>query len=192
MMPRKIRKLIYLALACLAPGTALLHAEGAAISPGDLVEMTVYQELEMTTKTRVSPAGSITIPLVGSVGVAGRSADGAAQMIRERLMKGYFVNPQVTVTVLEFAKRQFTVIGQVQKGGTFDFPDGQTTIDVLAAIGMAGGYTRIADPKKVVVKRLRGGKEEAARIDAKAIAAGTAASITIYPGDTITVGESLF
>lgn len=167
-------------------------SDNVAISAGDMVEMTVYQEPEMTTKTRVSPNGLITIPLVGAIQVGGRSADSAAQLIRERLMKGFFVNPQVTITVLEFAKRQFTVIGQVQKGGTFDFPDGKASIDLLAAIGAAGGYTRIADPKKVMIKRLRGGKEEAVRVDARAIAAGTAQNIIIYPGDTITVGESIF
>jgi polysaccharide export outer membrane protein len=154
--------------------------------------MTVFQEWDMTTKTRVAPNGTITIPLLREIAVAGRTPDNAASTIRERLMKGYFVNPQVTLTVLEFAKRQFTVIGQVQKGGTFDFPDGQTSIDVLAAIGMAGGYSRIADPRKVSVKRIREGKEETVRIDTRAVAEGKATNLIILPGDVISVGESLF
>lgn len=190
-----LRKLICVLRAVLLlaalPGVRAL-GQSASISAGDVLEMTVFQEPEMTTKTRVSPNGTITVPLIGSVNVSGKSAETAAQYIRERLMKGYFVNPQVTVTVLEFIKRQFTVLGQVQKGGTFEFPEGQTSMDLLAAIGAAGGYTRIADPKKVVIKRVRAGKEEVARVDARAIAAGAASSITIYPGDTITVGESIF
>jgi protein involved in polysaccharide export with SLBB domain len=174
-----------------APSSVSVNSN-AAVSPGDLLEMTVFQEDDMTTRTRVAPNGTITIPLVGSVSVGGQSADEAAQTIRERLKKGYFRNPQVTVTVLEYSRRMITVIGQVQKGGTFDFPDGQTTIDLLTAIGMAGGYTRIAEPKNVTIKRVRGGREEAGRYDAKAIAAGKAQNVTIHPGDTIIVGESIF
>lgn len=173
-------------------GSCHSRAEGSAISVGDLVEMTVFQEIDMTTKTRVSPNGTITVPFVGAISVAGSSADEVASMIRSRLMKGFFVNPQVTLTVLEFGKKQFTVIGQVQKGGTFDFPEGKSSIDLLGAIGMAGGYSRIADPRKVMVKRVRGGKEDITRIDARAVAEGKAANITILPGDAVTVGESIF
>ncbi len=162
------------------------------ISSGDLVEITVFQEPDMTVKTRVSPTGTITVPLLREIAVSGRTSDSAASFVREKLMKGYFVNPQVTVTVLEFAKRQFTVIGQVQKGGTFEFPEGQTSLDLLAAIGMAGGYTRLADTRKVTVKRLRNGQEEVARVDAKAIAEGKARNVTILPGDAISIGESIF
>lgn len=173
-------------------GNGLLHAEGSAIAVGDLVEMTVFQEADMTTKTRVSANGTITIPFVGAITVAGSSADEVASAIRSRLMKGYFVNPQVTLTVLAFGKKQFTVIGQVQKGGTFDFPEGKASIDLLGAIGMAGGYSRIADPRKILVKRVREGKEEMTRVDGRAVAEGKAANIVIHPGDAITVGESMF
>jgi protein involved in polysaccharide export with SLBB domain len=168
------------------------NAQASAIAAGDLVEMTVFQEADMTTKTRVSPNGAITIPFVGAITVAGASADEAATAIRNRLMKGYFVNPQVTVTVLEFGKKQITVIGQVQKGGTFDIPDGKSSVDLLGAIGMAGGYSRIADPRKITVKRMRNGKEAVTYVDGRAVAEGKAPNITILPGDAITVGESMF
>ena len=179
-------------LAALVIGAGRSDAEGSAIAVGDLVEMTVFQETDMTTKTRVSPNGTITIPFVGAITVAGASADEAAGAIRSRLMKGYFVNPQVTVTVLEFGKKQITVIGQVQKGGTYDIPDGKSAVDLLSAIGMAGGYSRIADPRKITVKRTRGGKEEVTHIDGRAVAEGKAPNIAIHPGDAITVGESIF
>lgn len=176
----------------LVSGAARAQAGNYLLSPNDLVEVEVYQELEMNTKARVGNDGTISMKFIDSVKVGGRSVSEAAQIIRARLAKGYFVNPQVTVNVLEFAKRRFTVLGQVVKGGTYDFPD-NGTVDLLSAIGMAGGYTRIADPGKVTVRRRSGGKEEVFKLNAKTMAADPAANrFEVQSGDTITVGESIF
>jgi protein involved in polysaccharide export with SLBB domain len=70
-------------------------------------------------------------------------------------------------------------------------PEGsQAGIDVLEAIAMAGGYTRIAAPERISVKR----RDQVMRVDAKRIArsSGNNAGFRIEPGDTITVGESIF
>ena len=181
----------FLALALLT-GASYAQAGNYLLSPNDLVEVEVYQELEMTTKARVGNDGTISMKFIDSVKIGGRSVSEAGQLIRARLAKGYFVNPQVTVNVLEFAKRRFTVLGQVIKGGTFDFPD-NGTVDLLSAIGMAGGYTRIADPSKVTVKRRSGGKDEVFNLNAKKMAGDPAANrFEVQSGDTITVGESIF
>ena len=180
-----------LSLALLS-GKACAQAGTYLLSPNDLVEVEVYQELEMNTKARVGNDGTISMKFIESVKIGGCSVSEAAQRIRTKLAKGYFVNPQVTVNVLEFAKRRFTVLGQVIKGGTFDFPD-NGTVDLLSAIGMAGGYTRIADPSKVTVKRRSGGKEEVFNLNAKKMAGDPAANrFEVQSGDTITVGESIF
>jgi polysaccharide export outer membrane protein len=160
------------------------------LGPNDLVEVTVFQEDDLATKARVGNDGTITVPLVGSVKVGGKSVDEAAQIIRARLAKGYLVNPQVNVSVTEFSKRFVTVIGEVQKGGTFEFPN-QGPLNLLQAIGLAGGYSKIADPKKVTVKRVVNGKEASITVDAKAMAGKSGSKIMeILPGDTVTVGES--
>src|SRR6187431_1658948 len=100
------------------------------LGANDFVEVTVFQEDDLATKARVGYDGTITVPLVGSVKIAGKSVDEAAQIIRARLAKGYLVNPQVNVSVTEFAKRLVTVLGEVQKGGTFEFPN-QGPLDLL-------------------------------------------------------------
>ena len=118
--------------------------------------------------------------------------DEAAQLIRARLAKGFLVNPQVNVGVIEFAKRLVTVLGQVQKGGTFEFPN-QGPLDLLQAIGLAGGYSKIANPAKIIVKRRVNGKEVVMQVNGKALAGNTAAErFEVLPGDTITVAESIF
>jgi protein involved in polysaccharide export with SLBB domain len=66
-------------------------------------------------------------------------------------------------------------------------------VTLLDAIAMAGGYTRIADPSKVTLKRKEGGKETIIRLNAKTMAKDVRnASFEILPGDVITIGESLF
>ena len=172
-----------------APG----YAEGNyLLAPYDLVAVTVFQEDDLATKSRVGNDGTISVPLIGTVKVGGKSVDEAAQIIRSRLAKGYLVNPQVNVGVEEFAKRLVTVLGEVQKGGTFEFPN-QGPLDLLQAIGLAGGYSKVANPGKIVVKRRVDGKETVLLVNGKALAAKAGAErFEVFPGDTITVAQSIF
>ncbi len=162
------------------------------LAPNDLVSVTVFQEDDLATKVRVGNDGTISVPLIGSVRVGGKSVDEAAQMIRTRLAKGYLVNPQVNVGVVEFAKRLVTVLGQVTKGGTFEFPN-QGPLSLLQAIGLAGGYSKTANPGKIIVKRRTNGKEVVMLVNGKELAGKKdAAPFEVLPGDTITVAESIF
>ena len=102
------------------------------------------------------------------------------------------VATQVNLTVMEYSKRRFIVLGQVQRPGAFDMPD-RDSVTLLQAIGMAGGYTRIADPGKITVKRTASGKDGLFKLNAKRMASGeSSGEFDILPGDVITVGESLF
>jgi polysaccharide export outer membrane protein len=162
------------------------------IQPSDIVEVTVFQEPDLKSTLRVSSEGTIAFPLIGVVPVAGLSPQLAANGIRDRLAKGYLVNPQVSVTVMEFAKRRFTVLGEVQKPGSYDMPV-QQDLTVLQAIGMAGGYTRIANPSKVTLMRKADGRSTPIELNAKRMAQGNAESaMIVQPGDVITVAESRF
>ena len=175
-------------------GATPLHAQQAnyLLTPNDLVTVTVFQEDDLLTKARVGNDGTISVPLIGSVRIGGKSVDEAGQLIRARLAKGYLVNPQVNVAVTEFAKRLVTVLGQVQKGGTFEFPN-QGPLDLLQAIGLAGGYSNKANPGKIVVKRQVNGKDVIFQVDGKALAAKKGTQpFEILPGDTVTVAESIF
>ena len=162
------------------------------LAPNDLVSVTVFQEDDLATKARVGTDGTISVPLIGSVRIGGKSVDDAAQIIRARLAKGYLVNPQVNVGVVEFAKRLVTVLGQVQKGGTFEFPN-QGPLDLLQAIGLAGGYSKTANPAKIILKRRVNGKDVVIQINGKELAGKKDAQpFEVLPGDTITVSESIF
>jgi polysaccharide export outer membrane protein len=162
------------------------------ILPADILEITVFQEPDLKSTLRVSNEGTIAFPLIGIVPVGGLTPQAAAQTLRDRLANGYLVNPQVSVTVMEFSKRRFTVLGEVQKPGSYDMPD-QQAVTVLQAIGMAGGYTRIANPSRVTLMRKQGAASQTYALDAKRMATGNAESaFLVQPGDVITVAESRF
>ncbi|HVU34122.1 MAG TPA: polysaccharide biosynthesis/export family protein [Opitutaceae bacterium] len=162
------------------------------ILPADILQIDVFQEPDLKSTLRVSNVGTIAFPLIGVVPVGGLSPQQAAQAICNRLAQGYLVKPQVSVTVMEFSKRRFTVLGEVQKPGAYDMPD-QQQITVLQAIGMAGGYTRIANPSRVTLMRRIAGQEQTYSLNAKKMARGSSESgFTVKPGDVITVAESRF
>jgi polysaccharide export outer membrane protein len=85
------------------------------------------------------------------------------------------------------------VLGQVNRPGTFEMPD-ENQMSLLEAIGMAGGYSRIANPSKVTLKRTNpDGLEQIFHLDAKRMARDSAAApFLLKTGDTIVVEESLF
>ena len=175
-------------------------AEGSSSGPGsnyllsanDMVKVKVFQEDDLESTLRVSKDGTATFPLIGVVKIGGKSPQEAAKLIRDLLAKDYLVNPQVNLTVMEYAKRRFVVLGQVQRPGSYDMPD-RDSMRLLQAIGMAGGYTRIADPGKITLKRTQGGKEEVFKLNAKNMAKGDSKTeFEVLPGDVITVGESIF
>jgi polysaccharide export outer membrane protein len=129
------------------------------------------------------------MPLIGSITVASNSIEQATGRVRELLGKDYLVNPQVTLTVVEFAKRRFTVLGQVQRPGTFDLP-ADSSISLLQAIATAGGYTRIGNARKITVQRTIRGENRVIRLDAEAMANDkNQKPFEILPDDIIVVGE---
>jgi len=162
------------------------------LASDDMVHVKVFQEDDLESTLRVSKDGTITFPLIGLVHVGGKSPQDAASVIRALLEKDYLVSAQVSLTVMEYAKRRYTVLGQVQKPGSYELPD-REGVTLLEAIGMAGGYTRMADPAKITLKRRTEGKEMLLRLNAKSMASGASSSgFEIQPEDVITVGESMF
>ncbi|MBV9999246.1 MAG: polysaccharide biosynthesis/export family protein [Verrucomicrobia bacterium] len=162
------------------------------IEPNDVLDVRVFREPDLTTTARVANDGTIMVPLAGQVRVGGMSISQAAREIQARLAAGYLPNPQVTVNITQFHHRRFTILGQVNRSGTYEFPD-EGSLGLLQAIGLAGGYTSIADPSKVIIRRTVRGRATSFRVNAKKIAAGKIdEDVQVVPGDVITVSEAIF
>lgn len=165
-------------------------AEEHRLGPKDSISIEVFQEPELSSLVVVDQDGAVDLPLVGQVSVGGLTIAEASQAITAKYKQGYLVNPSVRTLIKSYAKRRFTVLGAVNKAGSFYFPDGEK-ISLQQAIGMAGGYSRIASPSKIRIKR--NALSEPLKVDGKKLAkTGEAATFMIQPGDIIEVGESIF
>jgi polysaccharide export outer membrane protein len=167
-------------------------AENYRLAANDLLEVRVYDEPDLAAQVRLAGDGTAIFPLIGSVSLRGKTIPQATAILRERYMAGYLVNPQVSLIIQTYAKRSFTVLGQVQKPGPYEIV-GDEAITLLQAVGMAGGYTRIANPGNIIVRRTEGGQEQVMHFDGRRIAkGGSSPDCVVRPGDVITVGESIF
>ena len=163
------------------------------ISANDLLDFKVFQEPDLDAQIRVAGDGTAIFPLVGSVGLAGKTVPEATAILRQHYLNGYLVNPQISLIIQSYSKKSFTILGQVQRPGSYDIQSDRT-ISLLEAIGLAGGYTRIADPGKITVRRKDSGQDQVLRINGKrADKAGYGAEdFMVKAGDVITVAESIF
>jgi polysaccharide export outer membrane protein len=159
------------------------------IGARDRVAIHVYREADLETRAQLSEAGTVQMPLIGTVRLAGLTTDQASKLIEAKLKDGYLVNPQVSVTIEERVRRSVTVLGQVREPGVFKL-SADRGLTLVEALGMAGGMTRIANPKKVTLKRSGGGDPQV--INVKDITSGKAADVVLRDGDVINVPEGLF
>jgi polysaccharide biosynthesis/export protein len=122
------------------------------IQPGDLLQVQIFQEDDLTRTVRVTQGNSITLPLIGAVDVAGLTPRRAQDLIRSLYDRDYLVNPQVNVGVTEYAPRTLNVMGAVNKPGVVQFPQ-EEELTLVDAIARAGSFNRFADRRKVKLSR---------------------------------------
>jgi polysaccharide export outer membrane protein len=120
------------------------------ITPGDKITVQVEQQPELSGTFVVGASGHYAHPVVGLILVGGVSPQEAAKRVQERLVR-FIANPQVTVTLVEYAELAVTVVGEVTSPGSYKVPHGS---GVLAAIGSAGGLSDFADDERIYVVRV--------------------------------------
>jgi protein involved in polysaccharide export with SLBB domain len=176
-------------------GAVVNAPTGYQLSANDAIIVEVFGEDDLRTSARLNGEGNVSLPLIGSVHLGGLTMTQATARVTELYARDYLVNPKVNVSLQGYAKRRFTVLGQVNRPGSFEMPETNPGgIDLLEAIAMAGGYTRIAAPERVSVRRHTAGGDRVLRVNAKRLERGdsSAGTFRVEPGDTITVGESIF
>jgi protein involved in polysaccharide export with SLBB domain len=177
------------AVAPQAPSSTL---DNYILSPNDIVLVKVFEDPDLDSQHRISQDGTINFPLVGIVQISGRTVTQAASTIRDRLLKGYLRNPQVRVNVIQYASRRITVLGQVQRPGSYVLPN-EERVDLLQAIAMAGGFTRLADEGRVLVRRNVNGVDTILKVNAHAETKNSSSQLfEVQPDDRITVRERIF
>ncbi|MBV8052529.1 MAG: polysaccharide biosynthesis/export family protein [Acidobacteriaceae bacterium] len=123
------------------------------LGPGDLLDVSVYNVPELTSKVRVDSNGEINLPLVNNVQVAGLTGEQAESIIEKRLADGGFVkNPHVTVFVNQAVSQTVSVLGEVARPGVYPIVGEQRLFDLISN---AGGLTDRAGPGVTVTHRNR-------------------------------------
>lgn len=172
--------------------TAVAANSVRKLGPSDKIQVVVYQEDDLNTTVTLDDKGMVMLPLLTKVKLGGMTVEEATEYLQAAYGKDYLVNPQVNVTVLQYAERHFSVLGEVQRPGSFDIPDNQD-VNILEAIALAGGYTRLGSPEKVTVRRAVGGQTVIYKLNADAIAKEQNGKLfEIMPDDIVFVGERTF
>jgi polysaccharide export outer membrane protein len=173
--------------------TASLPApqQSTVLGAGDLFEVTVFGEKELSHEYRVQPDGTINFPQLDRLQVAGLEPQQIEDLVTRLLIeKKYLVAPQVTVVVKQYNSKKVSVIGAVQKPGNLNWSEGMKLVD---AVSLAGGVTPIADGGHVRITRLAStGKTVSVTVSLDDITDGKLADILLQAGDTIKVDQRVF
>jgi polysaccharide biosynthesis/export protein len=104
------------------------------IHPGDQLSVQVFGDQSLTQQTMVLADGTVDYPLIGRVGVAGKTPDQAAQVLAARLHE-YVRHPVVTVEISSLAQPDVLVLGDVKTPGKYNLPSDGRLSDAIAAAG---------------------------------------------------------
>ncbi|WP_088284888.1 polysaccharide export protein EpsE [Ideonella sp. A 288] len=186
-----------LTLACVVLALAAAPARGQSavasapaeyrLGAGDVVRVVVYQNPDLTLETRITEAGVVSYPLLGSVRLGGQTVTAAEKLIADGLRNGNFVKqPQVTIVVVQVRGNQVSVLGQVNRPGRYPIEVADMRLSDLLAT--AGGIAQ-GGADTVVLTGVRQGQPYRLVVDLPTLftAAGRANDVLVLNGDTVWV-----
>jgi polysaccharide export outer membrane protein len=128
----------------------------------DLLEIEVFDVEELDQTVRVGDDGSITMPLLGRLVVAGLTKSELEGLIARLLEERYVRNPQVTVFVKEYESKKIAVSGAVKKPGTFEMLGSKTLLELIS---MAGGLDNDPGTEIIIFRQGEGGSTQRIPVD---------------------------
>jgi polysaccharide export outer membrane protein len=163
------------------------------VGPGDMLNITVWRNPELSMTIPVRPDGKITTPLVEDLPASGKTASQLARDIEKHLAK-YIQTPVVTVIVTNFVgpySEQIRVIGEASKPQALPYRQNMTLLDVMIAVG---GITDFAAGNKASILRTVGGKREQFGVRLVDLVRGgdMSANLSMRPGDVLVIPQSFF
>ncbi len=153
------------------------------IGPQDVLDISVWEEDQLTQTVPVRPDGKISMPLLNDVQAAGLTPTQLAGQITESLKK-FVTDPQVTIIVREINSQRVYMLGEVARAGAYPLLPNMT---VLQALSSAGGFTQFANVKKIYVLRVENGKQQKFPFNYKHALESPDENILLKAGDTIVV-----
>lgn len=196
----RILSSLLLVVSVASAADSLTRRSGLVIGPDDTVTITAQDADEISKPWRVGTAGELNLPMVGVMHVAGMTVDQFQQALTERMRK-YYIHPQVSVAISDLRSQPVTVVGPVDKPGTYQLQGAKTLFEVLV---MAGGpketaglevtLTRLIERGRIAsfgVRQDEGGTYDIAKVNLKDVmeGRGAAAEVPVQPYDVVTVSE---
>lgn len=163
------------------------------IGPLDSIDIFVWHNPDLTRQMPVRPDGRIAMPLVGDIVAVGKTPQGLASEIQDKLMP-YIRDPLVTVIPTQFVglfTRQIRVIGEASQPRAIPFRSNLTALDVMIEVG---GLTRYADGDRAVIVRQISGKQESLRVrlDSLIRDGDINQNVEMLPGDILIIPQRYF
>jgi len=163
------------------------------IGPGDTLKVNVWHNSELSSDLTVRPDGRISMPLVGELAAAGRTAPDVAKEIQEKL-KPFVKDPLVTVTLTQFVgpySRQVRVIGEAAQPKAIPYTANMTVLDVMIAVG---GLTKYADGDRAEIVRTVLGVQRTfeVHLDSLIKDGDITANVSVHPGDILIIPQRFF
>jgi polysaccharide export outer membrane protein len=162
------------------------------IGPGDVLNVFVWRNPELTVTVPVRPDGKVSTPLVSDMVAQGKTPSQLSKDI-ETVLAEYVRSPQVNVIVTTPVSTfsQVKVVGQVKRPAAVPYREGMMLMDVMLQVG---GVTEFAAPNRAKIVRPENGKdtEIKVRIGDLLKKGDTKQNIPVKPGDVIIVPESRF
>ena len=164
--------------------------ESTTLGPGDVFQMEIVGEKDLPTEYQVASDGTVDLPYIQTVKVGGLEPQEVARLVRQKLMdQKILTDPSVVISIKEYSSKRVTVLGQVQKPGSFPLTPGLTLVQ---AVSLAGGLTSIANKDRVNLTRRTKTGTHTVVISIDAIMEGRSADIPLQASDSIYIHERVF
>ncbi|GJM21598.1 MAG: polysaccharide export protein Wza [Planctomycetota bacterium] len=171
------------------PSSALLEEDDERyvykLGPGDVLDLVIWGDDAISGNYRIGPDGDITVPLFGSLSLAGKTRDEAGRYVEEVLGESY-LDPHATIVVKEFNNNNVFLLGAFQWPGEYKL-ENQATL--LQALSLAKGFLKEADRSALTITR---GEDTAMRInlDDLLLRGNRSLNVKLKPGDVIFLPEN--
>lgn len=159
------------------------------LGPEDVVTIRVFGVEDLSSDYQSDTEGHLDFPFVGRIDIKGMTNTSLADHITKQLREGdYILEPQVSVVIKQHNSAVVVVDGRVSRSGSFPFRTGMTLLEALSG---AGGMTPMANPRQVRLSRSTIDGTQTMIIPVRAIQEGREPDISLCPGDSVYVPESV-
>jgi polysaccharide biosynthesis/export protein VpsN len=164
--------------------------ESTTVGPDDVFVLRIVGEKDLPEEYQVASDGTVDLPYIHRVTVSGLEPHEIARAVRERLIAEKVLrDPSVVVMIKDYRSKKITVLGQVQKPGSFSLTSGLT---LLQAVSLSGGFTSIAKTDHVrLTRKVRDGARTVV-LSVDSITEGRSPDVPLQAGDVLYISERVF